>query len=302
MSPFFPPASRIAHPPTPVFPSHTHPCSSSAQMFSPFSLICILFVLIVITNPSSSLPQYTPLHQVSSFEMASTGLRRRNSNPSRFDTSSPSPISRGGATATRSTTLFFGIPIEPNFVCSSSIFGAVNAVGFVISCTTGSHLHLDLLGTGAFIPATLIPLLSAMKRVPSLPASAIASQLTVALWAGRLASFLFYRATILKHDARLAETLGSISGCFGFWFLSFLWGVLASLPHTLSLSPIAKAKSFRSQPAPFVLLSAAGFLLSIAGIAIEVIADFQKWNFKKNNPSNHFISQGLWGVSQVSEK
>ncbi|GMI21229.1 hypothetical protein TrRE_jg4490, partial [Triparma retinervis] len=223
----------------------------------------------------------------------STGMRKRGTSR---DTSSPSPVSRGGAIATsQSSSKLFGI--EPNLASSSSIFGAVNAVGFVISCTTGSHVHLDLLGTGAFIPATLLPLLAAMKRAP-LPASILTSQITITLWAGRLALFLFYRATILKHDARLTDTLGNLSGCFGFWFLSFLWGVFAALPHTLCLSPIAKAKAARSQPAPFVALSAVGFLVSIAGLAIEIISDLQKWNFKNNNPSDQFIQSGLWGISQ----
>ena len=62
----------------------------------------------------------------------------------------------------------------------------------------------------------------------------------------------------------------------------------------------AKAKAARSQPAPSVALSAVGFLVSIAGLAIEIISDLQKWNFKNNNPSDQFIQSGLWGISQVS--
>ena len=33
---------------------------------------------------------------------------------------------------------------------SAAIFGAANSLGFTISALTGSHVHLDLLGTRAF--------------------------------------------------------------------------------------------------------------------------------------------------------
>jgi len=160
---------------------------------------------------------------------------------------------------------------------------------------TGTHVHLDLLGTGAFIPATLLPLLALKKP---LPASIITSQITITLWAGRLAMFLFYRATILRHDGRLTDTLSTISGSFGFWFVSFIWGVFSTLPHTLSLSPIAKAKAAGSTPPPLVALGAVGFVVSIAGLVIEILADLQKWNFKNTNPAGTFIQSGLWGISQ----
>ena len=54
----------------------------------------------------------------------------------------------------------------------------------------------------------------------------------VGAWAVKLAAFLFYRA--LGHrDGRLEGTTKTLSGCVGFWFVSFVWGWLTLLPHAL---------------------------------------------------------------------
>ncbi len=109
------------------------------------------------------------------------------------------------------TTTFNNAPMIQSF----SIFGAANLLGYVISLATGSHLHLDLLGTGAFALASLPTLLSSSS--PSvgdlniLPRVMVSSA-AVAIWGTKLASFLFYRALQVKHDARLEETLSTVSG------------------------------------------------------------------------------------------
>jgi steroid 5-alpha reductase family enzyme len=171
--------------------------------------------------------------------------------------------------------------VSPSLASSSLLFLSFNAFGFLVSALTGSHLHLDLLGTGAFLPATLLPLLSLPVR--SLPLSAVSSQLTLSLWSLRLSLFLFYRATILRHDARLADTMSTLPGMFGFWLLSALWGIFCSLPHTLSLHPLASAAASRKVAPPRTFaaaVSAAGFVVSLLGLALEVAADLQKWAFK----------------------
>ena len=45
----------------------------------------------------------------------------------------------------------------------------------------------------------------------------------------------------LQHDSRLTETLSTLSGTFGFWFVSALWGVFCTLPFTLAMKPVTKA-------------------------------------------------------------
>jgi steroid 5-alpha reductase family enzyme len=92
------------------------------------------------------------------------------------------------------------------FTGSLSIYAAINALGFVISILTGSHLHLDLLGTGAFTLASLPTLLSATSLRVALSSAAVCT------WGAKLAGFLFFRALKVKTDGRLDGTLSTASG------------------------------------------------------------------------------------------
>ena len=89
---------------------------------------------------------------------------------------------------------------------SSLIFLGTNVLGFLISCFTGSHIHLDLLGTGAFALASLPTLLSSSCSRVRLSSAA------VFVWGSKLASFLFFRALKVKTDGRLEDTLSTVSG------------------------------------------------------------------------------------------
>lgn len=61
-----------------------------------------------------------------------------------------------------STSVFFNnIPLWN----AMGIYGGVNALGFLISVVSGSHLHLDLLGTGAFAIASIPSLAAALKSI-----------------------------------------------------------------------------------------------------------------------------------------
>ena len=168
------------------------------------------------------------------------------------------------------------------FRLSTGIFMVTNAVGFIISIITGSHLHLDLIGTGAFTVAALPGLLW------SLSTRVRVSSTAVAVWGAKLASFLFLRALKVKTDARLEDTLKSSSGTAAFWIISCLWGVVCSLPHTLGTT----SSNAGSQGAVAI-----GTLLYILGLATETKADYQKWMFKKENPGK-FCNEGLWSISQ----
>ena len=73
----------------------------------------------------------------------------------------------------------------------------------------------------------------------------------------------------------------------GFWFVSFVWGWLTLLPHALGASaPKVENKVLRRS----------GLALFALGLATEVMADFQKFFFKRNHKG--FCDVGLWSVSQ----
>jgi len=172
-------------------------------------------------------------------------------------------------------------------VTSTAIFASMNFAGFIISLITKSHVHLDLIGTGAFAVAALAPLLMGNPAAP-VNGRILVSSAAVAVWGTKLASFLFYRALMLQHDARLTATLSTVPGTATFWFISFLWGFLCSLPHTLGTTSKA-AGSF-----PYTV---AGSVLFGLGLTMETVADAQKWWFKSNHVGK-FCNIGVWSISQ----
>ena len=161
---------------------------------------------------------------------------------------------------------------------SAKVFAGCNGLGLGISLAKDTHTHLDLIGTGAFAVAAY--------ATRGATAASRTSSLMVGAWATRLASFLFYRA--LGHrDGRLEGTTKTLQGCVGFWFVSFVWGWLTLLPHALGASaPKVENKVLRRS----------GMALFALGLATEVMADFQKFFFKKNHKG--FCDVGLWSVSQ----
>lgn len=166
---------------------------------------------------------------------------------------------------------------------AAAVFAVANGVGLAVSVASGgSHLHLDLIGSGAFVAAVYTTRGAPQHLRPRL------SALLAGIWGARLAGFLFYRVvnSESQHDARLEDTAAE-----HFWAISWLWGVVCSLPHTVGAGAA-------NPPALGALgLGAAAFVA--AGIAIETVADWQKHGFKAN-PDNagKFCSVGLWTVVQ----
>ena len=73
--------------------------------------------------------------------------------------------------------------------------------------------------------------------------------------------------------------LSTFSGQVGFWLISFLWGWLVSMPHTLAAGVPAEAR-----PTKFGAVRFAGLAVFAAGFLVESAADLQKWVFKGANP------------------
>ena len=156
--------------------------------------------------PSTHTHAHTHTHAYSSNHQNSP-LRNRYLNipfrggalSNRIQSPSPSKLHMSGA-----PIIFDNAP----FTQSSLIILGANAVGFFISLLTGSHLHLDLLGTGAFALASLPTLLSSHCTSMRVTLSSAA----VVTWGTKLASFLFFRALKVKTDTRLDDTLSTVSG------------------------------------------------------------------------------------------
>lgn len=164
----------------------------------------------------------------------------------------------------------------------------------------GTHLHLDLIGTGAFaivagghVLSHLLweqppPSGSSMSiTTPSPALHARISSIAVWLWGTKLAAFLFWRAIMVHQDGRLTDILNTVSGTIQFWVITWIWNVLTALPFLLGLA------SDRGSRWTTVM----GTAIYVVGLLIETIADGQKWNFKQSHPGQ-FCNTGLWKYSQ----
>lgn len=110
------------------------------------------------------------------------------------------------------TTSFFN---NTPFLQYNAAIGIVNILGMLLSLLTGKQIHLDLLGTGAFALASSFVLFNAgggLLASAEVPLRIQASSAAVILWSVKLASFLFYRACVVKSDARLDSMLSTTSG------------------------------------------------------------------------------------------
>ncbi len=155
-----------------------------------------------------------------------------------------------------------------------------NVLLFIDSCVSSYHYHVDLLGTGAFAAVAAFT----FRRSP-------ASSLAVMLWSLKLASFLLFR--VVHHggrDSRLNDTLADPVSASGFWIISWLWGVLVSLPHCLGAASVtARSNAWQN----------AGLVLFAVGWMMETVADYQKWMFKQQYASSvPYCNVGLWSWSQ----
>lgn len=167
------------------------------------------------------------------------------------------------------------------------------------SCVSPYHYHVDMLGTGAFacVGAFTLRLGYGVRE----------SSLAMMIWSIKLASFLFFRVwSHGGHDNRLNETLAHPISASGFWIISWLWGLLVSLPHCLGAAATATAKK-NSIPIQVTTASssssrfkAGGLLLFTIGWLMETVADYQKWMFKQQHTSSTvpYCNVGLWSWSQ----
>ena len=217
---------------------------------------------------------------------AASGGRKTATTPSAVPTASRRSTTNSAKKASKEATVVPSFVVSHPLFISSVFFCLVDLLGFLISIFSGSHLHLDLLGTGAFFVST-VSLMIMSNNFLSTPASSV----PILLWSLRLASFLFYRATVLRHDARLNETLSTVSGTFGFWFVSALWGIFCTLPNRLAFTVR------RPSGLAFSLCRAAGLLLFFSGFVVECWADYEKWNFKSAGGKGPMIG-GIWSLCQ----
>lgn len=163
----------------------------------------------------------------------------------------------------------------------------VNWVVFIPSWFAHTEKYFDLTGSLTYLSVTLL----AVVLSPDMDARGWLAAAMVAIWAGRLGSFLFRRISKDGKDGRF-DTMK-----FDFWQFLMTWtiqGLWVSLTLAAALAIITA-----SDRVSFGVIGAFGFVLWLVGFAIEVTADTQKSAFKAD-PANEgrFITTGLWSWSR----
>jgi steroid 5-alpha reductase family enzyme len=170
---------------------------------------------------------------------------------------------------------------------------AINGVFFLVAAFLRTDVFTDITYSLTFIALTALLFAVVQGRAPVQILTAGA----VIVWGLRLGGYLFYRILHIKVDHRFDDKRDSFVKFGSFWLLQAIsvWVILLPVFGILSsggspaLSPLALS--------PLALIP--GLALFIAGLALETIADAQKYAFKSRPESKGlFMSTGVWKYSR----
>lgn len=160
-------------------------------------------------------------------------------------------------------------------------------VMFIPAYLWQTERYFDLTGSLTYIAVAASAWLLADN--PGVVQSLVAA--LVIIWAIRLGSFLFSRVLRDGKDGRFDDIKPNPFRFFNVWNIQGLWvsvtaaAALAVLSSSATLAP--------------TLLTWVGLVLWCVGFGIEVVADRQKSQFKRNPESRgEFITEGLWSRSR----
>jgi steroid 5-alpha reductase family enzyme len=145
----------------------------------------------------------------------------------------------------------------------------------------------DLTGSLSYITIILYVLISSKDGISNF-GSIILSCLII-IWTLRLGTFLFLRIKKAGEDKRFREIKKSFSWFFMAFTVSGMWVSICAL---CALTGISNGIELN-------IVTHVGILLFVIGFVLEIIADTQKSNFRKNNDNkDKFITTGLWKYSR----
>jgi steroid 5-alpha reductase family enzyme len=183
-----------------------------------------------------------------------------------------------------------GLGPLPLFVLCGMVGFVLHWLIFVPSFLWQTEHYFDLTGALSFIGTILLANWLAGATAGDDLRSLLLSGMVLA-WALRLGSFLFLRVKRAGQDRRFNELKTRFWRFLFTWTLGGLW-VLITVAPVLAAITSGRAVSMDG-------LAWAGVALWFAGFVLEVVADRQKTEFRRD-PANaeHFISTGLWAWSR----
>jgi len=179
---------------------------------------------------------------------------------------------------------FNGVPIF--IICVAFAF-LLNWLSFIPAYFSKTEKYYDLIGSFTYMATLAI----ALVLSGNLDTRSILLAILVLVWAFRLGTFLFRRVHKAGKDDRFDEIKLSASRFLNAWTLQALWVVLTASPVLIAITS--------SKQVPLEIFAYVGLAVWIFGFVIEVIADYQKTQFRKRKENkNNFISTGLWSRSR----
>lgn len=175
----------------------------------------------------------------------------------------------------------------PVFAICAALAYLINWIVFVPSNAAQTEAYYDLTGSITYVSVVA----AAVVLSDDLDARAWIAAILVAVWAGRLGSFLFRRVKRDGRDGRFDAIKTNPLRFFMTWTLQGLW-VLFTAACALAIITAADRKELE-------WVGSVGIALWAVGFVIEVVADQQKSAFKRD-PANEgrFITSGLWSWSR----
>ena len=174
------------------------------------------------------------------------------------------------------------------------LFAVCGAIGFILhwaifipSYAFETEHYFDLTGSLSYITTVIV----AMVLNPSLYIRDLIICAMILVWAVRLGSFLFWRIKKDGQDKRFIVMKTKFTWFLLTWTLGGLWVLVTMAAGLAALTSNTTVE--------LGILGYVGIALWLFGFAVEVIADNQKTQFKKDpNNKDRFITSGLWSWSQ----
>jgi steroid 5-alpha reductase family enzyme len=178
----------------------------------------------------------------------------------------------------------FGIPVLVLVVVLAFL---IQWLAFIPAFLQQTEKFYDLTGSFTYITVTLL----AVILSPETDNRSILLLVMIVIWATRLGTFLYRRVHRAGKDGRFDEMKPSFLRFLNAWTIQGLWVSL-----TLAAALAAITTTNRKE---LGLFAAVGFVIWLAGLTIEVVADMQKSRFRAD-PANkgRFIQSGLWARSR----
>ena len=163
----------------------------------------------------------------------------------------------------------------------------IQVIFFIPSFILKTEKLYDLIGSTTYIIVITIAYLSVNTKT----ATDTILFLFVVLWGTRLGTYLFRRIQRDSEDVRFEKAKRNFFWFLQYWMGQALWVSITSCAAVISI--------LNTEPNTLGINGIIGILIWLIGFSFEVIADFQKNNFKKTeNTNDKFISDGLWSISR----